>query len=408
MGGKSAFLARTLQPEITQKQLREYDTFVRAAVERRLELPLESSFAASMFTLPMRLGGAGFHEHGAPENVAAAYVTSMAVTVRHLNKTPLAQTATAVLASFPALMSLSIALNVLHSKYEGELAPENLVKFFAMFKKPRKPGAKTRGLQGGIMRKLQDAGVDEKAILKSRTGSHASAWMRAFPLSKEDSLSDDAVRFGLSHLTNQKFPNLPERCYCGATLTVEHQVACKGDQLLRHNMMMAKLIVLSNRAGVPSQQVPRYTLEDCKKYQIPDATFFMGRKAVEVDMSVISSVCPTNVQAASREVGAALLKRQEEKLKKYQQEAELRGHDFKPLVFETHGRPGADVRKLLRDIVQSSGHDGVGVAVSDCMTQLLLQLFKRKRANGRDSHQKGAQKASTGSRSLNFSALPGE
>ena len=96
--------------------------------------------------------------------------------------------------------------------------------------------------------------------------------------------------------------------------------------------------------GVPSKQEPRCDYDDCKNAQRPDAVFFLPQDAVEVDVSITSPVCPSNMLATVKAGGSALLKRESVKNVKYREKARLRGNSFRPLVFETHGRPGADVR----------------------------------------------------------------
>ena len=75
--------------------------------------------------------------------------------------------------------------------------------------------------------------------------------------------------------------------------------------------------------------------------------------------------------------GSALLKRESVKNVKYREKARLRGNSFRPLVFETHGRPGADVRAFLRMLTSLPGSSpSMPVDVSDCMMQLQLQLLR--------------------------------
>ncbi len=73
--------------------------------------------------------------------------------------------------------------------------------------------------------------------------------------------------------------------------------------------------------------------------------------------------------------GSALLKRESVKNVKYREKARLRGNSFRPLVFETHGRPGADVRAFLRMLtsLQLPG-SSLSMPVSDCMIDIMMQL----------------------------------
>ncbi len=72
---------------------------------------------------------------------------------------------------------------------------------------------------------------------------------------------------------------------------------------------------------------------------------------------------------------SALLKRESVKNVKYREKARLRGNSLRPLVFETHGRPGADARAFLRILTSWPG-SSLSMPVSDCMMQLQLQLLR--------------------------------
>ena len=103
--------------------------------------------------------------------------------------------------------------------------------------------------------------------------------------------------------------------------------------------------------------------------------FFLPQEAVEVDVSITSPVCRSNMLATVKAGGSALLKRESVKNVKYREKARLRGNSFRPLVFETHGRPGADVRTFLRMLTSLPG-SSPSMPVSDCMMQLQLQLLR--------------------------------
>ena len=49
---------------------------------------------------------------------------------------------------------------------------------------------------------------------------------------------------------------------------------------------------------------------NCKNAQRPDAVFFLPQEAVEVDVSITSPVCRSNMLATVKAGGSALLKRE--------------------------------------------------------------------------------------------------
>ena len=63
--------------------------------------------------------------------------------------------------------------------------------------------------------------------------------------------------------------------------------------------------------------------------------FFLPQDAVEVDVSITSPVCPSNMLATVKAGGSALLKRESVKNVKYREKARLRGNSFRHL-FSRH------------------------------------------------------------------------
>ena len=94
--------------------------------------------------------------------------------------------------------------------------------------------------------------------------------------------------------------------------TPEHLISCKNahDKLLRHNLVVSSFVSIAAHHGVPSKQEPRCDYDDCKNAQRPDAVFFLPQDAVEVDVSITSPVCPSNMLATVKAGGSALLKRE--------------------------------------------------------------------------------------------------
>ena len=146
-------------------------------------------------------------------------------------------------------------------------------------------------------------------------------------------------------------------------------------KLHRHNRLVNLFVSFASFHGVSHELVPRLTYEDCKNSLVPDAKFFLPLTVVQVDVSVVSPLCPTNLPATARNGGTALLARELAKNVKYLEKANRQGDAFVPLVFETHGRPGADVRKFLRQLTSQAGLS-LTLPVSDCLMKLQLELLR--------------------------------
>ena len=192
----------------------------------------------------------------------------------------------------------------------------------------------------------------------------------------EDSYSDSALAGGTYNY--EVIAVCPSGTIApGAVCVAAHTPPC--DSVL-------SLPALTTGAGVPVTWNPRQSFEEAaeaNKFLIPDAILYLLNKVLWVDASVISAVCPSNVAAAAKKIGAACCKRENEKNVKYLEPARAKGCDFKPLVFETHGRHGAAVRDLLRKIVSASG-DTPGVTTSDMLMRLMLDLVRGNALMARD------------------------
>jgi hypothetical protein len=339
----------------------------------------------------MRLGGVGFTSSGDPTHAAAAYASALAVTVRHIGKTPLIEFFGAdTFAKTPTGIALSIALKVLHTAHEFPYTgtvrdglPRDVSLFFRKFMKAASKD--TKGLQGEINRALQlehharilaASTVQEIAVLESRKTPSSSAWMKALPSTLENTLTE-SVKSGLVLATNTLPLGLPTFCACGQELSAAHLVSCQtgSGKLLRHNMVCDAFKTICAFHGQPTELVPRMTYEDCKGCLIPDGKTYTLEGIVQWDVSVTAPDSLSNAAATAKAGGSALLKREKEKIVKYREKARSLGQNFIPLVFETHGRPGADVRNFLRQVTSSAGIVQ-SLPVSDCLMQLQLQLLR--------------------------------
>lgn len=149
----------------------------------------------------------------------------------------------------------------------------------------------------------------EPCLIRAPSLVRAGARIRTTAFTSDTRLTDSEVKFGLSLATNQLPPNLPSHCFCGLPLTVEHTISCPSGRakLHRHNRLVNLFVSFASFHGVSHELVPRLTYEDCKNSLVPDAKFFLPLTVVQVDVSVVSPLCPTNLPATARNGGTALL-----------------------------------------------------------------------------------------------------
>jgi hypothetical protein len=294
----------------------------------------------------------------------------------------------------PALHELQPSLDTLHAVFSFEQDvdprfPPNAEEFFNKFSK-HKNVKLASGLQGFMCKRIQDAShaalheqatTEEKAVLNSRFCPEASAWLQAMPHTADQQLSDDEIRFGVAHATNQLLPSLPHVCYCGGAVTTEHLVACPHScgKLKRHNRLMALLSRTAQQVGIGVSWNPRETFEDAdamRQGRQPDAIFYPGfGPLVWTDLAVVSGVSPSRALRGSRHFGPAIVTKEAQKRRHYDEAAGAAGADFVPLIFDTHGRAGSAVRKFLRLLVHAAGEQS-GLAASDLHMGLLLELVR--------------------------------
>jgi hypothetical protein len=217
----------------------------------------------------------------------------------------------------------------------------------------------------------------EQALYESRQSPLCAAPFKAYPLAAEFSLTDDETRFLVAHATSSNFKELPTVCSCGAPLDLSHSVSCGPNTLTRHNQLQSRFVAFAREQGCTVEQNPRLTVEDAEKQQEPDVVFYFGRgPALETDVTVVNPTAPSYLRRSAIPVGGgALLVAEKRKEAKYGDRARARGRDFCPLAFETHGRAGKDVLKLLGRLA-SLTEGGIGLSVSDMALDLAITLAK--------------------------------
>jgi hypothetical protein len=332
------------------------------------------------------MGGVGF-THSA-DSATPAFLASVAATLPHLRHTPLHNLDSATLAKLPLLGQVSQVLAFLTEhdvKVNG--LPSTITEFITKFRKQKH----SDGLQALISRhmyttfttvKLQNFTKEERCHFTCRQTPLASAALKAHPLTSEFYLNEQETRFMVAHATANKPKEMPSLCSCGQPLDLSHCTHCNHRTVLqRHNRMQARLAALAREQGCYTEQNLRVSIDDAKEQQEPDIIFYFPfGQAVETDVTVVNPTAPTYVaQSAYPGFGEALISAERRKNKRYLDKANLRGRRFLPLAFETTGRVGKGVEKLLQRFANLTD-TGTGWAASDMLMDLQVTLVKANAA----------------------------
>ena len=219
------------------------------------------------------------------------------------------------------------------------------------------------------------------ARLISRANRYSAVAWKAYPLTKELRLTDDETRFMVAYATGCPWESLAKDCTCGAELTLEHLVCCRfgGEKLHRHNMVQHRFAAFAHEQGMAVRQNVRQTIDDAvemRKRQEPDIIFYPGiSKPLETDITVVNPCCPSKIRHTLNKPNWATHDAGARKRGKYEHTARLRGNDFAPLVFETHGNRGKEVDDLLFKLADSSTGSKAWVA-RDMALDLAVTLVR--------------------------------
>jgi hypothetical protein len=155
--------------------------------------------------------------------------------------------------------------------------------------------------------------------------------------------------------------------------------------LVRHNAVLQALCSLAGQAGMTAIKEPRGEFPETEKR--PDATLtgitVANVRPLLVDVSVTHPAGDTALlRGAARTALHAATDREKEKHGKYDDLAADEGVDFVPVVFESFGAPGAEVKKVVArmaaeaDTLRSSlfGDDGAAGFSRHAYTTLSVAL----------------------------------
>jgi hypothetical protein len=340
----------------------------------------KSSFSEFMFHLPLAQGGIGFTKVANSDN--AAFIASVATTLRHVRHTPLRHVNLVDLPTFKT--SLKNALRTLNAKgLLIENVPSLVDKFIKRF---TLPNIDTRGLQKKLNEKAHNDPVGEALTTftkqenfhyESRLTSLSAAALKAHPFTKEFVLTDEETRFMVAHATGNKPKEMPTLCSCGKPLDLSHCTSCGPNQLIRHNRLQARFVAMAREQGCTCEQNERLSTDDARNQLEPDIIFHFGSgPSVETDVTVVNPTTPSVLARSVKPVGGAALAAAEgRKENKYEHSAYRRGRQFIPLAFETQGRASKHIITLLKRIAAHT-QSGTGLSVGDMMMDLQMTLVR--------------------------------
>jgi hypothetical protein len=309
----------------------------------------------------------------------------------------------------PTLQAVQTALNKLdEEKVTVPELPQELPAFIKKFRTHPPPDSLQSKIndyrQSEARGKTLAQYQKEKTLIcqwESRQTPFASAALKAYTLSSEFVLTDDETRFMVAHATANKPNEMASLCSCGTPLDLNHCTSCGPNVLYRHNRLQNRFVALAREQGCTTEQNPRESVHDAAKMLEPDIVFYFGLGyAIETDITVVNPTAPSYVARSSYPVrGSALNSTEQRKKNKYEERANMRGGNFLPLGFETHGLVGPGVLKLLQQLAKQTD-PGIGLAVRDMMIDLQITLVRGNalcartvaaRARRAEDQRRGAQ-----------------
>jgi hypothetical protein len=146
--------------------------------------------------------------------------------------------------------------------------------------------------------------------------------------------------------------NMPERCHCGADLTVDpwHPLSHSGgnsEGIMGHNDIVKVLCSEIERAGGKAWTEPRFQLHHADD-EHTDIRFSLGGQLVYVDVTVVHPTAATYLARATQGPLRAAASAEAAKNRQYLARAEQENAQFFPFVVETYGGFGKLARQLVK------------------------------------------------------------
>ena len=146
--------------------------------------------------------------------------------------------------------------------------------------------------------------------------------------------------------------NMPERCHCGADLTVDpwHPLSHSGgnsEGIMGHNDIVKVLCSEIERAGGKAWTEPRFQLHHSDD-EHTDIRFSLGGQLIYVDVTVVHPTAATYLARATQGPLRAAASAEAAKNRQYLARAEQEHAQFFPFVVETFGGFGKLARQLVK------------------------------------------------------------
>ena len=395
MTAKPSALTRSLPPNIINKPLADFGEAVLKTMEERLKLRLEGE-ARQLFRLPLDEGGVGFCP---PEETAPyAFLAGVAASCLAFGTTNIKEDVKGwvnkegwLLSQLQNVLSRYLTEGVDWPEKEGLKNAEEFLKHFGDTNRRKRSEKLQTRLTGEYwadhIPKLKKTLTSETvARMESRSSRATALIWKAYPLTEDFALTNDEMRFTVAYATGQRLPHMPERCGCAhkADLTMEHTVNCS-EKLTRHNMIQDRFVAFARQHGVHTKTNPRLLTQTKEQRLQPDVVFYPGTHApLQTDVTVINPCAPYILKKSTRAHNWATKTRKAEKRLKYLAAAKAKGDDFKPLVFETHGKMAEEIKDLLNMLASNTTMDR-GLAVSDMQLDLAVTLARGNALAARDT-----------------------
>jgi hypothetical protein len=402
MGTPSAvYLARTTPPHLFVDAAKAIDAEVEAVFAARvLQMPsriVPAGKAATLMTLPMRLGGIGLL---LLERIAhAAWLASLAEAAQFLHgqgfvlSSPAIQQATAQL-----LLVAPAAAEHLPPIRDGEHYPTVFQDYFMVMDDKGKLVNDPDGLQKRITRVLHDVIGDDlkadahtsfdKRHLEAIRYPLASAWLRAPPTDKQTSLRDVELKLCMAfHLDLPLAPVMPRFCACDTVLATRersHLLTCKhqhgNGHIGRHDGVLGSIQASIVAAGGLARVQVKHLAADQADRRVPDLEAMLDDTLSLADVAVITSVAKSHCRQRDPMDMAAKAKHD-----KYQDMfGDEKAHaDFVPLIFDAYGGFGKAARAFVQRVQACALNNGRRGATRVAATMVERIAFAIQRGNAR-------------------------
>ena len=235
------------------------------------------------------------------------------------------------------------------------------------------------------------------AIICGHTAPFASEWLTACP-SPENQISSPSFQAALKYHSALELQSVDSRCAFGdqkySDPYADHAISCSrtNQRIRRHNAICKVFFNWVRRAryhlAVMEKGTGELNQNRMGDIHIPNFSLSSAKDNGDVyfDVSVASTLCPSNIKKSAKEALAAAEQRAIGKRTKYKEQ--IRTKNFMPLVVETLGGLHKDVVLFIREIAEfmcNSLHRPVESIVRSIASEISVTL---QRLNGQMLHER--------------------